>query len=85
MQVKIKMKEQVNIFKDYDLEWGHFVVALVDKEISFKDLVEREFGSALDGVGAIRNLTFTEKETLNKGLRIVKERLARISSLVSQG
>ncbi len=85
MQVKIKMKEQVNIFKDYDLEWGHFVVALVDKEISFKDLVEREFGSALDGVGAIRNLTFTEKETLNKGLRIVKERLARISSLVRQG
>lgn len=75
MNVKIKMKEQVNIFKDYEVEWGHFVVDLVNKKIPFKDLVEREFGPNLDGIGALRNLSFIEKERLNKGLQIAKNTL----------
>ena len=85
MNVKVKMKAQVNIFKDYEVEWGHFAVDLVNKKIPLKNLVERDFGPNLDGVGALHDLSFIEKEKLNQGLQMVKEYLIRISRLVKQG
>lgn len=78
-------KEKKGIFQEYDSRWVQFLIELLKPYSIFRNLLEREYGKNLDGVGAVCDLSYKDQIRLQSIVKIFEERLQCIEILVNRG